>query len=104
MSWSEESTPAARPDAPEASGPVVTPLPRGARGRFIARLEAAGSYPTWVLFAALAGMFATTFPVTILTVSLPAMAVEFGVTETTIAWVISAPMAARDSRRKNTLA
>ncbi len=37
-------------------------------------------------------MFATTFPITILTVSLGSIAREFGVSETTIAWVISAPM------------
>jgi EmrB/QacA subfamily drug resistance transporter len=59
---------------------------------FLARLEAQGRYPSWVLFAALAGMFATTFPVTILTVSLRSIAIEFDTSETTIAWVISAPM------------
>ena len=48
--------------------------------------------PTWVLLAALAGMFATTFPITILTVSLGSVAREFATSETTIAWVISAPM------------
>lgn len=48
--------------------------------------------PSWVLLAALAGMFATTFPITILTVSLGSVAREFGTSETTIAWVISAPM------------
>ncbi|MDH3685387.1 MAG: MFS transporter [Myxococcales bacterium] len=48
--------------------------------------------PTWVLLAALAGMFATTFPITILTVSLGSVAREFGTSETTIAWVISGPM------------
>jgi MFS family permease len=58
----------------------------------LAALEARGSYPRWVLFAALAGMFATTFPVTILTISLSSMAEEFSTSETTIAWVISAPM------------
>jgi len=64
----------------------------GLRRRWIARLEAQGSYPNWVLFAALGGMFATTFPITILTVALPAIAAEFTVSETTIAWVITAPM------------
>jgi MFS family permease len=63
-----------------------------ARARLIERLETGGRYPTWVLLAALAGMFATTFPITILTVSLGAIAEELGTTETTIAWVISAPM------------
>lgn len=60
--------------------------------RVIARLDAAGTHPSWVLWASLAGMFATTFPVTILTVSLVPIAQEFGARETTMAWVISAPM------------
>ena len=34
------------------------------------RLDASGSYQRWVLLTALAGMFATTFPVTLLAVSL----------------------------------
>lgn len=58
----------------------------------LARLEASGRYPTWVLLAALAGMFATSFPVTILAVSLASIADEFGADETTMAWVVSAPM------------
>jgi EmrB/QacA subfamily drug resistance transporter len=64
----------------------------GLRGRLIARLEARGTHPTWVLWAALSGMFATTFPITILTISLGSIADEFGTRETTIAWVITAPM------------
>lgn len=64
----------------------------GRRERFIARLEADGRHQTWVLWAALAGMFASTFPITILTASLPAIAREFGTRETTMAWVLSAPM------------
>jgi EmrB/QacA subfamily drug resistance transporter len=58
----------------------------------MARLVADGRYPRWVLWAALAGMFATTFPITILTIALRSIAVEFGTRETTMAWVISAPM------------
>jgi MFS family permease len=82
MSWPEELPTPAVPSEARA----------GLRDRVIARLEASGSYPTWVLLAALAGMFATTFPITILTVALKPIAVEFGVSETTIAWVITAPM------------
>lgn len=71
--------------------------PEGARRRrlserIIARLEARGSYATWVLVAALAGVFATSFPITILTISLSSMAREFAVRETTIAWVVTAPI------------
>src|SRR5262245_38698859 len=60
--------------------------------RVIAALEARGSYSGWVLIAALAGVFATSFPITILTISLSSIAEEFGVRETTIAWVVSAPI------------
>lgn len=71
--------------------PDAAPAP-GWRDALLARLDASGRYPTWVLLAALAGMFATSFPVTILAVSLASIADEFGADETTMAWVISAPM------------
>lgn len=70
--------------------PVSPPPTR--RDALLARLDASGRYPTWVLLAALAGMFATSFPVTILAVSLASIASEFAADETTMAWVISAPM------------
>ena len=90
MSWPEELP---TPVAPtEAYPSAQNDPPRDLRGRFIARLEARGSYPNWVLFAALGGMFATTFPITILTIALGSIAREFHVSETTIAWVITAPM------------
>jgi EmrB/QacA subfamily drug resistance transporter len=82
MTWPEELPTHAAP----------TQEADGLRQRWIARLEARGTYPNWVLFAALAGMFATTFPITILTIALGSIAGEFGVSETTIAWVITAPM------------
>ena len=75
-----------------ASAPAPRPARRSLHERVIARLDASGSHPTWVLWAALAGMFATTFPITILTVSLAPIAREFGARDTTLAWVISAPM------------
>jgi MFS family permease len=64
----------------------------GFRRRLIDGLQERGTYPFWVLIGALSGTFATSFPVTILTIALKPMAVEFGVRETTIAWVISAPL------------
>ena len=64
----------------------------GWRARVRARLDASGSYPTWALIASLAGMFVTTFPVTILTVSLRVIGEELHASETTMAWVISAPL------------
>lgn len=74
---------------PRGAPPDAPPRPHE---RVIARLDAAGTHSTWVLWASLAGMFATTFPITILTVSLVPIAAEFGARETTMAWVISAPM------------
>jgi len=62
------------------------------RRSILERLDASDRYPKWVLFAALAGMFSTTFPITILAVSLAPIANEFGAAETTMAWVISGPM------------
>ncbi|MGH2759266.1 MAG: MFS transporter [Actinomycetota bacterium] len=58
------------------------------------RLESSPNYRRWVLVTALTGMFATTFPVTILVVSLGDIAQDLGTTETVLAWVISAPMLA----------
>ncbi len=78
--------------APPGGAPALAAPPRGLRGRWVGRLESGGRYPTWVLLAALSGMFATAFPITILTMSLKSIAAEFGVAETTAAWVISAPM------------
>lgn len=70
--------------------PTDTPAPW--RRRVIDRLEKSGRFRTATLVTALAGMFATTFPITILTISLGPIAEEFQAAETTIAWVISAPM------------
>ena len=73
-------------------GAATEPAVPGVRGRWIARLEERGSYPRWVMAAALSGMFATSFPITILTISLGSIAEEFGVRETTMTWVITSPM------------
>lgn len=78
------------PTEPDKPKPVDRPS--GWRGRLVERLEARGTYSSWVLFAALGGTFAATFPVTILTISLGPIAEEFGARETTVAWVISAPL------------
>jgi MFS family permease len=45
-----------------------------------------------VLLVTLSGIFATTFPVTVLTLALPTMADEFGTDEATLAWVVTVPM------------
>jgi len=75
-----------------SSAPLRPWSPSAARDAFTTRLEARGTYRRWVLFAALAGTFATSFPITILTISLGDVAKEFAVRETTIAWVLSAPL------------
>lgn len=64
----------------------------GWRTRLVARLESRGTYSRWVLLVALGGTFAASFPVTILTVALGPIAEEFAARETTVAWVLSAPL------------
>ncbi len=68
--------------------------PHGVRARVLTHLERTGRYPRWVLWVALTGMFATTFPVTILVVSLGDIAKDLNTSETTLAWVLTAPMLA----------
>ena len=82
----------ANPATPETADPSPGAAAGSRREALLARLDASGRYPTWVLLAALAGMFATSFPITILAVSLASIAGEFAADETTMAWVISAPM------------
>jgi MFS family permease len=64
----------------------------GLRRRVLEALEKRGSYSNWVLVATLTGVFATSFPITILTISLSEMAKEFGARETTMAWAVSGPV------------
>ncbi len=64
------------------------------RADTVAGLREKGTYQRWVLITCLVGVFATSFPVTILTVSLGDIAKDFNTSETTIAWVVSAPMLA----------
>ena len=66
----------------------------GYRGRLVARLKERGTYRRWVLITALVGMFATSFPVTILTVALGPIAEEFGVSRAFLTLVVAAPMLA----------
>jgi EmrB/QacA subfamily drug resistance transporter len=91
---------APREDAPDAPGGTPSGTARlledadepAWRRRIRERLEAQGRFRSAVLITALAGMFATTFPVTILTIALAPIADEFAAEETTLAWVISGPM------------
>ncbi|MEX0874170.1 MAG: MFS transporter [Actinomycetota bacterium] len=65
-----------------------------APGSLRARIESGPNYRRWVLWVALTGMFATTFPVTILVVSLGDISQDLNTTETVLAWVLTAPMLA----------
>jgi EmrB/QacA subfamily drug resistance transporter len=56
------------------------------------RIQASAGYPGWVLIACLTGMFATTFTITILGVSLSVIADDLGSTPEVVAWVITGPM------------
>lgn len=62
------------------------------RANVQARLTESGRYQRWVLLTALTGMFATTFPITLLAVSLSTIADDFDTSETLVAWVISGPL------------
>lgn len=59
---------------------------------FTARIHASPRYQSWVLVACLSGMFATTFTITILGVSLAVIADDLGSTPENVAWVITGPM------------
>jgi MFS family permease len=58
------------------------------------RLDEGGRYPRWVLLVALAGMFATTFPITVLALAIPTIADDFGVDEAGLSWLITLPVLA----------
>lgn len=47
-----------------------------------------------MLLVAISGLFATTFPITVLTLALPSMARDFDVSDATMAWVVTLPMIA----------
>ncbi|MGY1753446.1 MFS transporter [Blastococcus sp. SYSU D01042] len=48
----------------------------------------------WILLACQSGMFATTFPATILTIAVQPIAVDLGSTPSTVLWVTTAPLLA----------
>jgi MFS family permease len=69
---------------------AVSPLP----GRVAARLDANGRYPRAVLLVALTGLFATTFPITVLTLAIPTIADDFGTNQAALAWLVTLPVLA----------
>lgn len=62
--------------------------------RVAARLDANGRYPRAVLLVALTGLFATTFPVTVLTLAIPTIARDFDTSQASLAWLITLPVLA----------
>jgi MFS family permease len=69
--------------------------PRSPWQRLREQALASPQHPRWVLWTCLAGCFATTFTMTILGVSLKAIADDLQSDVTTIAWVLTAPMLAQ---------
>ncbi len=78
-----------------ASRPAFSHGSAGAFHRLRTRLQTSPSHRRWVLWTCLAGCFATTFTMTILGVSLRAIADDLGSNVSTIAWVMTAPMLAQ---------
>ena len=62
--------------------------------RVAARIDAAGAYPRSVLVVAITGLFATTFPVTVLTLAIPTIADDFGSSQADLAWLVTLPVLA----------
>jgi len=81
-------------DTPHPTGSPVTG-PHRAWLRVRQAATAGPSHRRWVLWTCLAGCFATTFTVTILGVSMRAIATDLGSEISTIAWVMTAPMLAQ---------
>lgn len=69
---------------------VAAPPP----GRIAARLDAPDRYPRAVLLVALTGLFATTFPITVLTLAIPTIAHDFDTNQAGLAWLVTLPVLA----------
>lgn len=64
------------------------------RERFGRRVRESDRYRWWVLWTALAGLFATGFTITILAVSLGDVARDLGASETALTWTVTGPFLA----------
>jgi len=81
-------------DHPDEADPP-DPGPRASRLQARrARLRQRPDYPRLVLFVALFGTAAGSYPVTVLSASLPRIAENLGTSDNTITWVIAAPLLA----------
>jgi EmrB/QacA subfamily drug resistance transporter len=73
---------------------VVVPWPVLFRDRIAERVADSDRFRWWVLWTLLAGLFSVNFTFTIFAISLPRLAREFGSTENTLTWVLTAPLLA----------
>lgn len=73
---------------------VVVPWPVLFRRKVERRVAHSDRAQWWVLWSLLAGLFAVNFTFTIFAISLPRLAREFGSTENTLTWVVTAPLLA----------
>ncbi len=81
-------------EAAGADEVVVVPWPNLWRERITQKAEGSGRYPWLVLAVALTGLFSVGFTITILSVSIPAIADDLGSTDSTLTWVITGPLLA----------
>jgi EmrB/QacA subfamily drug resistance transporter len=85
----------AQPPAFEYPGTEEVPVldwPRIWRERIRSRVHRSDRYGTWVLVAALSGMFASGFTITVLAVSIADIADDLGSSESALTWVVSGPL------------
>jgi EmrB/QacA subfamily drug resistance transporter len=81
-------------DAPGTEEVPVVNWPLLWRLRLRDRVHTSDRYATWVLGAALTGMFAVGFTITVLAVSIGDIAHDLGSSETALTWVVSGPLLA----------
>ncbi len=79
-------------DAPGADEVQVVAWPLLWRERLTQRVEASSRYPYLVLATCLFGLFSVGFTITILATSIPRIATELHSTESTVTWVVTAPL------------
>lgn len=81
-------------DAPGVDEIAVVPWPIMLRTRVHARVGDSDRYPWVVLAVALLGLFSVGFTITILSVSIPRIAVELGSDTSTVTWIVTGPLLA----------
>jgi EmrB/QacA subfamily drug resistance transporter len=81
-------------DAPGTREVQVVPWPLMLQRRVAARVERSTRFPWLVLVTVLLGLFAVSFTITVLAVSLSTIADDVGSTKTTLTWVITGPLLA----------